>query len=252
MLESIQHTVWKDVFYNAFLVIGLLTAISFGIWYRKRFKFSVWNAILLSSTGFIVLLIWTVVHFQIESRFTGVGTQSVVRAMPYLMLMVWLLAAMLKLKWDDACDFFAPLVCLYLGIAQMGCIFAGCCQGYPCNWGIYNYHYDGFAFPIQIIEIISIFVLFFVILWYNKQHNYKSNGQAIPIMLIVFGLMRFLWEFARNNEKLFAGCSAISFHALFMVAVGIEMLFTIQDIKSRKNKKIGRYKHNFHKKRRQK
>jgi hypothetical protein len=250
LLEKIQGTDLANGFYNAFFVIGLLTAFAFGIWYRKRFNISVWKATLLVAMFFVALLAWTFVHFQIESGFTGIGTKSVVRAMPYLMLIIWPISALLKLKWAKACDFFAPLVCLYLGIAQIGCVFAGCCEGYPCKWGIYNYRYDGLAFPIQVVELISVLALFFVMLQYNKKHNYQSGGKAVPIMLIIFGAMRFLWEFARNNKKIFMGCSAISFHALFMVLVGIETFFTIQDMTRKKKEKIERNLHNSHNRRR--
>ena len=252
MLKNIQGTALADGLYNAFFVIGLLAAFSFALWYRKKYNFPLLKTVLLVIMGFILLLAWTMIHFQIESGFTGIGTKSVVRAMPYLMLILWPIALLLKLKWAYACDFFAPLVCLYLGIAQIGCVFAGCCEGYPCKWGIYNDRYDGLAFPIQIIELVSILALFFIVLWYNQKQNYHGYGKSIPIMLIAFGAMRFLWEFARNNTKIFAGCSSISFHALFMVVVGIEALFTIQDLNEKKAKKAEYYLQKSHKRRREK
>ena len=240
------------VFYNVFLVMGLLAAVCFGLWYGKKYNIPVLKVLLLVIMVFVLLLAWTSIHFLVESGFTAQGTNSVVRAMPYLMLMIWPVATLLKIKAGTAYNLFAPLACLYLGIAQFGCIFAGCCGGYPAKWGIYCYRYNGPAFPIQIIEAISVLAIFLVMLWRNKKCKYNSDGKSLPIMLMIFGAMRFILEFARNNEKIWLGCSALAFHALFMVAVGIEIYCTIDKRSRQYAEKTERYFRNPHKVRRYK
>ena len=50
----------------------------------------------------------------------------------------------------------------------------------------------------------------------------------MPIMLMLFGFTRFFWEFFRDNEKLWMGCSSLAFHALFMGIVGLMMYVVIR------------------------
>jgi prolipoprotein diacylglyceryltransferase len=40
-------------------------------------------------------------------------------------------------------------------------------------------------------------------------------------MLVLFGSTRFLFEFLRDNEKMFWGISNLAIHALFMFVVGV-------------------------------
>ena len=252
VLKIVQNSALADGFYNGFLVLGLLSALCFGIWYRKKYSLSFRQAVALTVTVLALIMGWTVIHFLLETGFTGAGTKSVVRAVPYLMLIIWPVAALLKIKWKTACDFLAPSVCLYIGIVQFGCVFTGCCQGYPSRWGIYNHHYDGLAFPVQIAEGLLVLGLFLLLLRRNKKCCYSSDGKTMPVMLLLFGIMRFLCEFARNNEKLWLGCSAIAFHALFAAVVGTDFLVTIWEKDKQKMENTERYFRNPHKARRQK
>jgi prolipoprotein diacylglyceryltransferase len=65
----------------------------------------------------------------------------------------------------------------------------------------------------------------------------------MPMMLICFGIGRFLIEFARDSEKIWLGCSSISFHALFMVIVGVDMFTSIREKEREKAKKKAALQH---------
>ena len=54
-----------------------------------------------------------------------------------------------------------------------------------------------------------------------KKRNYVPDGLEYPVMLVLFGSTRFLFEFLRDNEKMFWGISNLAIHALFMFVVGI-------------------------------
>lgn len=48
----------------------------------------------------------------------------------------------------------------------------------------------------------------------------------MPLMLIMYGTVRFFTEFLHDNEKLFIGISYVAYNCLFMILVGI-ILFLI-------------------------
>ena len=134
------------------------------------------------------------------------------------------------------CDFIAPCVCLAHGISHLGCVFIGCCEGYPCRLGIYNHRYLDPLFPVQICEAVTALAIVAFLVWLNIKKKYPNDGKSFPIMLMLFGSTRFLWEFARNNEKIWIGCSSLAFHALFMTIVGAFAMYYISFKKLNKDK----------------
>ena len=78
--------------------------------------------------------------------------------------------------------------------------------------------------------VLFIFYLFFR----HKSRNWVADGLEIPIMLILFGSTRFVWEFFRDNPKILWGCSNLSFHALFMFVVGAFSYIIIKNRKKRR------------------
>ena len=193
-------------------------------------------------------------HIQLwmESGFREFGGKNIVRSFVYIPLIAFGIAKLFKIKWKLMCDFMTPFICLAVAVGRIGCIFAGCCRGYPCSWGIYNYYYRGLSFPVQIFEILTLAIIFGCVLWLNHKNAYSGKGTTYPIMLILYGGTRFFWEFARNNEKLWLGCSALSFHAIFMVIVGSEMLFALWERDKKKQQKLENYIRNPKKERRRK
>ena len=183
-----------------------------------------------------ITYIWIYILCWIEHGFKSFGGNNIVRGFIYIPLIAFPVAKAMRVKWSKMCDFIAPCPCLVHGISHIGCIFAGCCAGYPSNWGFYNYRYDGPAFPVQLFEAATALAIFGLLLYWNRRTQHKTNGKLFPIMMILFGSTRFLWEFARNNEKIWLGCSSLAFHALFMAIIGVISLCCISKIISEKAK----------------
>jgi len=62
-----------------------------------------------------------------------------------------------------------------------------------------------------------------------KKTQFITNGELYPLMMMLFGSTRFIWEFFRDNEKLFFGISNLAIHALIMGVVGTAWYLTIRD-----------------------
>jgi prolipoprotein diacylglyceryltransferase len=118
---------------------------------------------------------------------------------------------------------FGPL--LVHGISHFGCIFFGCCSGYPCSFGVYNPFYKDIRFPIQPIEALAAVAIVIYLFRRAKKRNYIPDGLEYPIMLVTFGSSRFCFEFLRSGEKRFWGVSNLAIHALFMFVVGVIWIY---------------------------
>ncbi len=220
MLERIQGTPTADLLYYGFHVLGFVCIFLFNAWYGKKREIPIWKSTVTTVLVYGITYIWIYVLFWIESGFTNFGGNNIVRGFVYVPLIAFPVCYLVKISRKAMCDFIAPCVCLVHGISHIGCIFVGCCQGYACDWGIYNQQYRGNAFPVQLFESATALAIFAWLVWWNRRNGYRTDGRSYPVMLILFGSTRFLWEFARNNEKLWLGCSSLAFHALFMAVVG--------------------------------
>jgi len=118
----------------------------------------------------------------------------------------------LKLLKQDVklyADLIAPLIPLFHGIARIGCFFAGCCYGIPCEWGFTAEgnplvaEVNGISrFPIQLFEsgcnLILAGVLFFLLK--RSRESFILRGNLLKIYLVLYGMIRFFDEFLRGDE----------------------------------------------------
>ena len=120
---------------------------------------------------------------------------------------------------------------LLLGHAfgRLGCVFAGCCYGLPTDSpiGMHFVGVEGKVIPTNLIEALGLFVLFVgILVFYLK----KQNPYGLPIYLIGYGILRFVIEFWRGDERggFVPGMSPSQFWSLLMVLVGIPLIFILK------------------------
>ena len=105
-------------------------------------------------------------------------------------------------KFPDILNIAACCVPLAHAIGRLGCLFAGCCHGAVTNawYGIKMYTEMGYikVVPIQLFEAIFLFLLASVLffLFYKK-----DTVSLFPIYCGVYGLWRFLIEYARIDDR---------------------------------------------------
>lgn len=235
LIELIFNAGLSSVFYFGFHILGYLAVLFFNIWYGKKYNIKPWKAVVTTIIVYAITYVWIYIQFWIESGFKNFGGNNIVRGFIYIPLIALPVARALKISWKRMCDFIAPCVCVSHGISHIGCIFEGCCKGFPSSWGIYNPWDKITLFPIQLFESITALLIVVVIVCQAKRKNFVSDGKSFPVMLIAFGGTRFLFEFARNNEKILLGCSSLAFHALFMVLIGVAVLLYIKLRPEKKN-----------------
>ena len=74
---------------------------------------------------------------------------------------------------------------------------------------------------MHLLETFVALSLFAIMLYISKKRDYVPNGELMPMLLTVYGILRFFIEFLHDNTKVLFGCSKLAFHALFMSIVGI-------------------------------
>lgn len=208
-------------FYNIFFALGFVSVLIGLIWFGKKLEFPLKKVVLTVLIVYPAVVLWMFIMFWMESGFRTWGGNNIVRIFVYVPLIGLPVARMLKLDQKKALSLlsFGPL--LVHGVSHLGCIFFGCCSGYPWDYGIYNPFYKDYRFPIQPIEALGAIAIVVYLFYRAKKRNYIPDGLEYPIMLTLYGSSRFVFEFFRSGDKLLWGCSNLSFHALFMFVVGI-------------------------------
>lgn len=208
------------------------------LWYIWRRRLNPLKAIPIAYMGF-----WFTVNINgfilfAQSGFTDGSRVNLAVAFVYLFPVAWLLAKIFRMPWQTVSEMITYGILAFHIPARSGCIFTGCCYGYPCEWGLYSLEANEKVFPIVIVESLMTLGILIFLLIRARGKAYVPDGKTMPWMLLLYGMGRFITEFFRNNEKIWIGCSDIAFHSLFMAAVGgilLLMIYRWQQFKDAKH-----------------
>lgn len=224
--------------YDLFGTLGIIAALVFPVWYGKKLNLKCWHTALFVSVSLTVsffsihvIIIDAVCFITEHSSIPGVLTTSIIRVLLLIPMVSFWMCKVLKLEWGRVCDTIAFVPMLLGGIGAFGCIFTGCCRGFPCEFGIYNSYVEEVVFPIQLVNAFLMLVIAVYIYLRSKHRNFVSDGLSYPIMLILFGSTRFLTEFLCDNQKVLLGCSVLAIHALKDCIVGMIAFYWIRHCK---------------------
>lgn len=228
IIYTIEQMGLGKTFYDIFFALGFVSVMTGLIWFGRKLGLPIKKIAVTVLIVYPVAVLWMFTMFWIESGFTTWGGNNIVRVFVYVPLIGWPVARWLKIDNKKMMSLlsFGPL--LVHGISHFGCIFFGCCSGYPCSFGIYNPFHHDYRFPIQPIEALGAVAIVIYLFYRAKKKNYAPDGKEYPIMLLLYGSSRFVFEFFRSGEKMIWGLSNLSFHALFMFIVGIVWLVAIR------------------------
>ncbi len=227
LIKIIASNGLSEKVYDIFFVLGFVSVFLFVVLYGRKMGIKYWKSIIIVLIVYPIAVLWMFILYWIDSGFKHFGGNNIVRVFVYIPLIAYPVAKLLKITWKDICSVLAFGPVAVHAVSHFGCVFAGCCMGYPSVWGLYNVTTNDIRFPNQPIEAILAWIIIFYLLDRGKKRNYAADGREYPIMLILFGSTRFICEFFRDNEKLWLGCSGLAFHALFMCVVGIIALIVI-------------------------
>lgn len=146
-----------------------------------------------------------------------------------------------KLSFWTTTDAFAPGVALGQAIGREGCFAAGCCWGKPTTlpWGVefgeLAHRITGVPVgvhlhPTQLYESVACLLLF--LLLYRLHLRKKFTGEVIGAYAVLYGLIRFLVEFVRDDPRgdiagltTLTGLSTSQLISLLVIIGGLVFLF---------------------------
>ncbi len=117
------------------------------------------------------------------------------------------------------------------GFGRIGCFFAGCCYGKEtdCFLGIKFPNLPNPVHPTQLYEAAFLFLLFGLLSYLVLKKNFQHT---LGLYLIAYGVFRFAIEFIRGDDrgKFIGALSPSQFWSIFMIAIGIFLIFALPRI----------------------
>ena len=239
--------------YTVIHIISMIISMIFNTWYGYKLGLTKFKAGLASTFSLMLLYITMILLPWIESGFKTFGAQNMVRTYAFAPIIFVIVSLVFKIDFRKVSDMHAIWPMLLHGISHFACLIPDCCGGYEYLEGtkmceIANMLTGTNRIPNQIMESVAALIIagvFLAIAWKKK---FQLNGRLFYVMIIVYGIQRFGWEFLRNNDKVVVfgemsnavsgnfGLSNLSFYCIAMVLVGISFLIAFH-IKDKKNAK---------------
>lgn len=236
LIESVYQQGLSYDLYSWINTAGAVIAVAYSLFHGKKLEIKLWKMVIILAVVFywqmgIQSVILPVLQYIRYTHFLGINTavNSIVRTFVLLPIIALPLAKIFKYKFGHICDAIVMFPLLRSAIAQIACIFPGCCAGYEWEYGIYNVKTGNYHFPTPILETILTLIIFAYLVYRIHKRKYVSDGTLYPLMMILYGIMRFVCEMLRDNEKIVLGQSAMGIHAIFMCLVGLVALYLIKN-----------------------
>ena len=219
--------------YRACYVLGFVAIFVFNTIYAKKYTIKPLKALVFTVVSYVLIFMWSYILAWVMNGFQW-GHHNAIRVYIWMPLVLLLTSKLFHVDFKKSLEFIVPSTCIVYGIARIGCIFPGCCYGHFAKWGMYSAQAMYHCFPVQLCEAITALLIAVLIIHLAKRKAYSFEVcDLYPLMLILYGGTRFLWEFAANNEKVIGNISELALWALATFIIGCVWL-TVVLIKKRK------------------
>lgn len=187
---------------------------------RKKFEikpiFAVLYTLLVTLFSFLgAKLLYTLENLSTVMlygiKFDGVSLFGAIFTLPLLLFPI---CKLIKLPYGKFMDYISPSLMLILATLRIGCYISGCCGGVN-------------GFPVQIVEAVFDLCIMAFLLIIEKSSPEGAKGKLYPYIMALYGVLRFILEFVRDNEKNILYMSNGQIFSLLSVAIGVVLLVLI-------------------------
>lgn len=231
--------------YGLFLAIGFLVA-TYVIWKKAleaNFEeeeifdavFLVTAAGLVGARLYYIILHWPAFKFNfakwfLVTRYPGLAVHG---ALLFGFLALYRLAKKRKWSFWTVADFSVLGLTLGQVIGRIGCFLNGCCWGVTTNF-LLGVKFPGSLHrrhPTQLYEAFLLVFVFWLLnrvyqryrffSWYKGKKDEAQPGLTMSLYLILYGLVRFLIEFLRDDSVYWGRFKSGQILSLLIVVLGV-------------------------------
>ena len=197
------------------LMLGIASILVF-VWLfvfnRKKLDAKWWECLIVTIIYCLCGILGAVIQAFFEEGFTFGGT-SLYGAVFITPLFCFIYSLIKKKPFILMTDLFSVVLAIYLAIARINCLHAGCCVGIILN------SEKGIRFPAREADIL--FQTIFLIIMVPKVIKNELNGLALPWFYVSYGLFRFVNEWFREPANTGLHNGHISSMIAFVIGISI-------------------------------
>lgn len=146
------------------------------------------------------------------------GGKTFMGALFFLPPAMLLVGRLLGMRTSEATDYCAPPVVFILMCIRLGCFMNGCCSGILIG---------DITVPVQLIEAFGDASIFVFLLYLEGRE--KGKGALYPIMLFLYGFVRFFAEFLRDTPKDILFFSQGQVYSAFSILIAIVWIVRLRN-----------------------
>ena len=236
--------------YEIIHIIAVFATILINVFWAKNYKIGKLKAFLISTMSNFIGLLVAFILTWIANGFKNFGAINAVRAYPFLVLIYLLEARIFHMDFLKVCDFQAATIPMNFALGHFACMTTTCCRGFYYMPGTIGYTIahtltGSYQLPLPLFESVAALIIFAIIIIYCKRTNFKTTGYAFVLFHMLYGSVRFLWEFLRDNKKIikiapmygafdaegkvaYWGISNLAVWALAIFVVGVVMFICLR------------------------
>lgn len=178
-----------------FVLIGLLAGVP-AVWkFRDKANLGPPGVALMCVVYSVCSVIAAMLFAQLESLIGSgklgnsgaISTYGIYFFGPFLIMLI---SKVLKFPIAGTMDLFALYAMPSLFMMRCHCLISGCCYGLPIGD-------TGLQWPVRLTEMI-FYTVMFLVLWKKLEKN-ESPGQLFPLLMIGYGLFRFVNQWFRDT-----------------------------------------------------
>ena len=235
--------------YTQIHLVSILITMLFSIYIGHKTGIKKGTTLLFTMFSFMVTYI--ILRVIPIFEYGEIGSLNMVKIYAFSPPVYYIAGKIFRIDFRTACDLHGIWPMLLFGLSHLACIPEGCCGSYQFAEGTVMYKI-AFALtgtatpPNQLFESVAGLIICIAMFIIAYRHNFRMNGRLYFIMIIVYGVQRFFWEFLRNNNKIIVfgkmpgavsgdlGLSDLSFYCIAMITVGIAFLIALHMIDKKK------------------
>lgn len=215
-----------NILYWSCYVLGFLIIFIFNAFYGNHYGIHPGKSLGFTIVSYVLIYAWAYILAWVINGFEW-GHHNAIRVYIWFPLVLLLTGKLFKIDWVTACEYITPSTCIVYGIARLGCLFTGCCYGIPSSWGIESVEAGHRVFPVQLCEAITALTIAVYTIRLAKKRKFKPDGTLYPLMMILYGGTRFLWEFLADNKKVLFYISELAIWAIVTCLLGTAWYVTV-------------------------
>ena len=237
--------------YTAIHILSMVVSVAFNTYYGYKLGLTKAKAALSSAFSLALLYMTMLISPWVESGFTAFGAQNMVKTYAFAPIIFVIDCLVFKIDFKKISDMHAIWPMILHGISHFACIPEGCCGSFHLVEGTTLYNIANALtgtdmLPNQFCESVAALIIAAVIFAIAWKKKFNLNGRLFYVMIIVYGINRFCWEFLRDNNKIVVfgkmpgtvngtfGLSDLSFYCIAMIVVGISFLVAFHIIDKKK------------------